>query len=110
MDVPCPDCNSTDLQKVFLAREEVHRCDKPAQFRGVLVGSSGSELLARTSITKGTKQTVLTAPKRWSRDMSNLQQYYSALVLLPDIPRSHPRRDGRFWKSAGRTPGKSCGG
>ena len=62
MDVPCPKCNSTDLQKVSLACEEVlYRCDKRAPFHGVLVGSSGPGVLVGTSTTKGTKQRGLTA-------------------------------------------------
>jgi hypothetical protein len=63
MDVPCPKSNSTDLQKVSLACEEVpYRCDKGAQFRGVLAGSSGPGFLVGASTTKGTRQTSLTAP------------------------------------------------
>jgi hypothetical protein len=43
MDVPCPKCNNTDLQKVSLASEEVLcQCDKRAQFHSALVGSGGS--------------------------------------------------------------------
>ncbi len=62
MDVPCPKCNSTDLQKVSLACEEVlYRCDKRAQFHGVLIGSGGPGVLVGASTTKGTKQTTLIA-------------------------------------------------
>jgi hypothetical protein len=62
MDVPCPKSNSTDLQKVSLACEEVpYRCDKGAQFRGVLAGSGGPGVLVGASTTKGTRQTMLTA-------------------------------------------------
>jgi hypothetical protein len=62
MDVPCPKSNSTDLQKVSLAREEVlYRCDKRAQFHGVLVGRGGPGILVGTSTTKGARQTTLTA-------------------------------------------------
>jgi hypothetical protein len=62
MDVPCPKCNSTDLQKVSLACEEVlYRCDKRAQFHGVLVESGGPRVLVGTSTTKATKQAGLTA-------------------------------------------------
>lgn len=62
MDVPCPKCNSTDLQKVSLACEEVlYRCDKRAQFHGVLVGSGGPGVLVGASTTKGTRRTTLTA-------------------------------------------------
>ena len=39
MDVPCPKCNSIDLRKVSSVCEEApYRCDKRAQFHGVLVG------------------------------------------------------------------------
>src|SRR6266849_11193115 len=62
MDVPCPKCNSTDLEKVSLAYEEgLCQSDKRAQFRGVLVGSGGPGVLVGTSTTKGIKQTGLTA-------------------------------------------------
>src|ERR1700675_1081254 len=62
MDVPCPNCNSTDLQKVSLGCEEVlYRCDKRAQFHGVLAGSGGRAVLVRVSTRKGIRQTTLTA-------------------------------------------------
>jgi len=62
MDVPCPKCNSTALQKVSLAWLEVlYRCDKRAQFHGVLVGSDGPGVLVGASPTNGTRQTTLTA-------------------------------------------------
>jgi len=62
MYVPCPMRISTDLQKVSLACEEVlYRCDKRAQFHGVLVGSGGPGVLVGASTTKGTRPTTLTA-------------------------------------------------
>jgi|SRR5271167_377645 hypothetical protein len=62
MDVPCPKCNSTDLQQISLACEEVfYRCDKRAQLHDVLVVSGGPEVLVRASRTKGTSQTTLAA-------------------------------------------------
>jgi hypothetical protein len=62
MDVACPKSNSTDLQIVSLAREEVlYGCDKRAQFHGILARSGGPEVLVRASTTKGTRQTALTA-------------------------------------------------
>jgi hypothetical protein len=65
MDVPCPKCNSTDLQQVSLACEEVfYRCDKRAQFHGVLVVSGGPEVPVSASTTKGTSQTTLAAQGR----------------------------------------------
>ena len=54
MYVPCPKCNSTNLQKVSLASREVpYLCYKRAQFHGVVVqmpvstGVSKSLLAAR---------------------------------------------------------------
>src|SRR6266849_3251863 len=73
MDVPCPKCNSTDLQRVSLACKEVlyrvslackevlYRCDTREQFHGVLVGSRGPGVLVGASTTKGTRQTTHTA-------------------------------------------------
>jgi hypothetical protein len=62
MDVPCPKCNSTDLQKVSLACEELlYRCDKRAHFHGVLFGSGGPGVLVGASTTEGARQTALTA-------------------------------------------------
>jgi hypothetical protein len=62
MDVPCPKYNSTDLQKVSLACEEVpYGCDKLAQLPGVLLWSGGPGVLVGASTTTGTKQTALTA-------------------------------------------------
>jgi hypothetical protein len=62
MDVPCPNCNSTDLKKVSLVYEErLYQSDKRAQSRGVLIGSGGPGVLVGTSPTKGTKQRGLTA-------------------------------------------------
>jgi hypothetical protein len=64
MHVPCPDCNSTDLQKVSLACEEVlYRCDKRAQFHGVLGVIGGPGVLERASTTNGTSQKTLTAQR-----------------------------------------------
>jgi|SRR5580704_10441989 hypothetical protein len=60
MDVPCPKCNSTDLQKASLACLEVLcRSEKRAQFRAVLVGSGGPGVLSGASTTQGTMQTTL---------------------------------------------------
>ena len=62
MHVPCPDCNSTNLQKVSLACEEVlYRCDNRAQFLGVLGVIGGPGVLLRASTTKNTRQTEFTA-------------------------------------------------
>ncbi len=62
MDVPCPKCNSTDLQKVSLACEEVlYRCAKRAHFHGVLAGSGGPGVPVGASTTKRTRQTTLAA-------------------------------------------------
>ena len=57
MDVPCPRCNSSGLQKVSLAYEEgLYQSDKRAQFRGVLIASGGPGVLVGTSTTKGTSR------------------------------------------------------
>jgi len=62
MDVPCPKCNSTDLQRASLAYLEVfYRCDQRAQFHGVLVGSDAPGVLVGASTTNGTRPTTLTA-------------------------------------------------
>ena len=62
MDVPSPRSNSTVLQKVPLACEEVfYRCDKAAYLRRVLAGSGGPGVLLGASTTNGRGQTKLTA-------------------------------------------------
>ena len=62
MDVPCPKSNTTVLQKVPLACEEVfYRCDKAAYLRRVLAGSGGPGVLVGASATNDTGQTKLTA-------------------------------------------------
>jgi hypothetical protein len=62
MDVPSPKSNSTVLQKVPLACEEVfYRRDKTAYLRRVLAGSGGPGVLVGASATNGTSQTKLTA-------------------------------------------------
>ena len=62
MDVPCPKSDSTDLQKDSLACEEVpYRCDKRAQFHGVLAVRGGPGVFVEASATKGKRQTTLTA-------------------------------------------------
>jgi hypothetical protein len=61
MDVPCPKYNSTDLQKISLACEEVlYRCDKRAQLRGILLRSGYQGVLIYVLTTKGTRQPALT--------------------------------------------------
>ena len=61
MYVPCPKFNSTDLQKVSLACEEVLcRSDKRAQFHGVLCGSGGLRVPVGPSTTKRIRRTMLT--------------------------------------------------
>src|SRR5579859_7979545 len=62
MDVPCPKYNSIDFQKVSLAGEGVlYRCDKPAQFHGIRVGSGGPGVHVLASTPKGTRQKTLAA-------------------------------------------------
>lgn len=75
-------------------------------------GSGRAKLIRKdsSSTTKGTKQTGLAAQSGGGGDMSNLQEYFSALVVLRNIRRSNPRRDDLFLKFAGRTPAKSFDG
>ena len=62
MHVPCPDCYSTNLQKVSLACEEaLYRCDSRAQFHGVLGVIGGPGVLERASTTNDTRRANLTA-------------------------------------------------
>jgi hypothetical protein len=62
MDVPCPKYNSTDLQKISLACEEVlHRCDKREQLQAILLGSGGQGVLVGASTRKGARPATLTA-------------------------------------------------
>jgi hypothetical protein len=88
MDVPCPRCNSTDLQKVSLACLEVlYPCDNRAQFRGFLVGSGGPGALVGASTTKGTRPATLTAqgggvrPCRILRNTSAHLLYFEAFFV-----------------------------
>jgi hypothetical protein len=62
MDVPGPDCNSTNLRKVSLACEEaLSRCDTGAQFHGILADGGGPGVLLAAPTTKRTGQAVVTA-------------------------------------------------
>jgi hypothetical protein len=88
MDVPCPKCNSTDLQKVSLACLEVlYRCDKRAQFQGVLVWSDGPGVLVAATTTNETRPTTLTAQSggvgtcRISRNTSAHLLYFETFVV-----------------------------
>jgi hypothetical protein len=64
MEVPCPKSNSTVLQKVPLACEEVlYRCDNRVYLHRVLVEIRGRGVLAGASITNGTMQMTLTAQR-----------------------------------------------
>lgn len=91
MDAPSPKSNSTDLQKVSLACEEVLcRCDKRAQFHRVLVGSGGPGILVGTSTTTGARPTTLTAQSggmgtsRICRNTSaHLLSFETFVVLIP---------------------------
>ena len=62
MEVPCPKSNSTVLQKVPLACEEVlYRCDNRVYLHRVLVEIRGRGVLVGDSTTNGTRQMTLTA-------------------------------------------------
>jgi len=96
MDVPCPKCTSTDLEKVSLVNEErLYQSDKRAQFRCVLIGGRGQGVLVGISTTKGTKRRG-SPHKAVGVDLSNLQEYFSALVVPRNIRRSNLRRDESF--------------
>ena len=91
MDVPCPKSNSTDLQKVSLACEEVrYGCDKRAHVHRVLFKSGGPGVLVGASTTNGAWQTELTAqsggmPTR--RICRNISAYLlSSEVFVVQIP------------------------
>jgi hypothetical protein len=71
MDLRCPKCNSTDLKKVSLAYQEGLSYSKArTRMRGVLVGSSGPDIVVASAATKGTHETALSKrlspPKKWS--------------------------------------------
>jgi hypothetical protein len=62
MDVPCPKSNSTVLQKVPLACEEVpYRRDKRTYLHRILVETGGPGVLVGVSTTNITRQLKLTA-------------------------------------------------
>jgi len=86
MDLPGPKCNSTDLQKVSLACEEVLcRCDKRAPLHGVLVGSRGPGVLVGASTTKGSSQTTLTAQSGGVRKCRICRNTSAQLLSLETI-------------------------
>jgi hypothetical protein len=113
MDVPSPNCNSTDLQKVSLACLEVlYPCDNRAQFRGVLVGSGGPGPLVGPSTTKGIRPATLTAQGggvstwRIRRNTSAHLLYFETFFVQTPVATAAPksllatRRENR---EAGRT-------
>ena len=88
MDVPCPKCNSTDLQKVSLAcLPAPYRRDKRAKFHGVLVGSDGPGVLVGAATTKETRPTTPAAQSagvgtcRISRNTSAHLLYFETFVV-----------------------------
>ncbi|MGI0133632.1 MAG: hypothetical protein ACREBW_01570 [Candidatus Micrarchaeaceae archaeon] len=71
MDLRCPKCNSTDLQKLSLAYEEgISHINARTRLRGVVVGSDGPDLVVGSGTTKGIQQTAISKaaapPTRWS--------------------------------------------
>lgn len=71
MDFCCPQCNSTDLEKLSLAYEEgISHINARTRLRGVVVGSDGPDLVIGSGITKGIQQTAISKavapPARWS--------------------------------------------
>jgi hypothetical protein len=87
--VHCPKRKYTDLQKISLAYEEgLFQTDKRVQVRSVLVRERWPGSSCRASTTKGTRRTTPTA------QLVGLG--LGPLVVLGNIRRSIPRRDGRF--------------
>src|SRR5208282_2369093 len=113
MDVPCPESNSTVLQMVPLACEEVpYRRARRSYLRRILVKIGGPKVLVRTSTTKKTSQTTLNAQKEGvgtHRISGNTSAHsLSSKALIVQIPLATPasrsllaaRRQNRV---AGRT-------
>ena len=81
MDLLCPKCNSTDLNKVSLAYQEGQfRVDTRTRLRGVVVGDGGPNVVVGRATTSGIQQTELSKnlnpPSKWS---------YKKLVLWSAI-------------------------
>jgi hypothetical protein len=90
MDVPCPNCNSTDRQEVSLAYLEVlYPCNNRA--RGVLVGSGGLGALVGSSTTKRTRPATLTTqgggvrPCRIRRNTSAHLLYFETFFVQTPV-------------------------
>src|SRR6266571_2491349 len=71
MDLRCPKCNSTDLQKVSLAYQEgVFPTDARTRLRAAVVGGSGPDLIVGRATTRGSQQSALSKklspPVKWS--------------------------------------------
>lgn len=71
MELQCPNCKSTDLEKVSLVYQEgLQRVRTRTRLRGVVVGSDGPDVVVGRATTKGTQQAeiskALTPPKKWS--------------------------------------------
>jgi hypothetical protein len=71
MDVRCPQCNSTDLEKLSLVYQEgISHVNARTRLRGVVVGSDGTDLVVGSGTTKGIQQTAISKaanpPTRWS--------------------------------------------
>jgi hypothetical protein len=87
--VHCPKRKYTDLQKISLAHEEgLFQTDKRVQFRGVLIGSDGPGVLV------GPRQRREQGGRRPPHRLVGLG--LGPLVVLGNIRRSIPCRDGRF--------------
>ena len=71
MNLQCPNCNSSDLQKVSLAYQKgIARVNTRTRLRGVMVGSDGPDLIVGRATTQGIQQTALSKiiapPVKWS--------------------------------------------
>lgn len=71
MNLQCPNCNSSDLQKIPLAYQEgIARVNTRTRLSGVMVGSDGPDLIVGRATTRGIEQTALSKatapPVKWS--------------------------------------------
>jgi len=71
MDLHCPNCKSTDLEKVSLAYQEGRfQVDTRTRLRGVVVGEGGPNVVVGRATTHGVQQTELSKqlspPAKWS--------------------------------------------
>jgi hypothetical protein len=71
MDLRCPKCNSINLKKASLARQEgAYRIDTRSRMWGLLFAGGGPDILVGRTTTRGSQQSVLSKrlspPSKWS--------------------------------------------